>query len=129
MRFLTATSYSSDLAGHYQKRFLRNREKLFTFIEYDGVPWNNNNAEHAVKTFANYRDIADGKMTEAGIDDYLVLLSIYQTCRYKGTSFLKFLISQNKDVAGFLLLHQRRPIRIYRRRICVWLSKTLPEGK
>jgi predicted RecB family nuclease len=100
-KVIAKRSYSSDLAGHYQKRFLRYREKLFTFIEYDGVPWNNNNAEHAVKTFANYRDIADGKMTEAGIDDYLVLLSIYQTCRYKGTSFLKFLISQDKDLSGY----------------------------
>ena len=29
---------------------------------------------------------------EAGLNDYLVLLSIYQTCRYKGVSFLKFLV-------------------------------------
>jgi predicted RecB family nuclease len=94
-------SYKSDLAGQYQKRFLRYRGKLFTFLEYDGVPWNNNNAEHAVKTFANYREIADGRMTEGGIDDYLVLLSIYQTCKYKGISFLKFLLSRDKDLSEF----------------------------
>jgi hypothetical protein len=94
-------SYKSDLADRYQKRFLRYRGKLFTFLDYDGVPWNNNNAEHAVKTFANYREIADGRMTEGGIDDYLVLLSIYQTCKYKGISFLRFLLSRDKDLSEF----------------------------
>ena len=94
-------NYSSDLAGQYQKRFLRSREKLFTFLDYDGIPWNNNNAEHAVKKFANYREIADGRMTEASIDDYLVFLSIYQTCKYKGISFLRFLLSRKKDPSEF----------------------------
>jgi hypothetical protein len=40
------------------------------------VPWNNNNAEHAVTSFALYRDVADGTFTEDGLKDYLVLLSI-----------------------------------------------------
>src|SRR5262249_48304488 len=53
---MSSRSYSSDLASQYQKRFIRYREKLFTFLEYDGVPWNNNNAENAVKKFANYRE-------------------------------------------------------------------------
>jgi hypothetical protein len=29
--------------------------ELFTFLDYDGIPWNNNNAEHAIKYFAKYR--------------------------------------------------------------------------
>jgi hypothetical protein len=40
-------------------------------------------------------------MTETGLRDYLVLLSIYQTCRYRGISFLRFLVSQEKDLNGF----------------------------
>jgi hypothetical protein len=36
----------------YKQRFEKNRDKLFTFLRYDGVPWNNNNAEHAIKAFA-----------------------------------------------------------------------------
>ena len=35
-------------------------------LDHDGVPWNNNNAEHAVKAFAYYREIADGQFTEDG---------------------------------------------------------------
>jgi hypothetical protein len=57
------------------------------------VPWNNNNAEHAVKAFAYYREVADGLLTEESVTSYLTLLSIQQTCAYKGVSFLKFLVS------------------------------------
>jgi len=37
-------------------------------------------------------------MGEDGLSDYLVLLSIYQTCKYRGVSFLKFLLSREDDV-------------------------------
>jgi predicted RecB family nuclease len=97
-RLLTGRAYSSELAESYRKRLLKNQDTLFTFLNHDGVPWNNNNAEHAIKHFAYYRVIADGMMTEAGLEDYLVLLSICQTCKYKGLSFLKFLLSQEVDV-------------------------------
>jgi len=93
--------FISDVAIEYEKRLVKNREKLFTFIKHDGVPWNNNNAEHAVKHFAYYRVIVDGKVTEAPLRDYLVLLTIYQTCKYRGVSFLKFLLSGEKDIETY----------------------------
>ena len=80
---------------------MKYQDKLFTFLKYDGVPWNNNNAEHAIKQFVYYREHTDGFMKEAGLKDYLVLLSIRQTCRYKGVSFLKFLLSRERDVDAF----------------------------
>ena len=45
------TSYRSDVAQRYYERLTKGREKLFTFLKHDGVPWNNNNAEHAIKQF------------------------------------------------------------------------------
>ena len=58
-------------------------------------------------------------MTEAGLKDYLVLLSIYQTCRYKGVSFLKFLLSRERDMDAFCeqpRRKRRRPlIEVYPR--------------
>jgi predicted RecB family nuclease len=93
--------FSSDLASDYSRRLLKNQDKLFTFLKHDGVPWNNNNAEHAIKPFARYRAIADGQMSEPRLRDYLVLLSIYQTCEYRGISFLKFLLSGEKDLDAF----------------------------
>ena len=35
------------------------------------------------------------------MNQYLVLLSIYLTCKYKGISFLKFLLSREKDIDAF----------------------------
>src|SRR5262249_49781674 len=41
---LAGRSYSSELAEGYQQRLVKNGGKLFTFLDHDGVPWNNNNA-------------------------------------------------------------------------------------
>jgi predicted RecB family nuclease len=98
---LAGRSYGSELAESYQSRLTKNQVTLFTFLRHDGVPWNNNNAEHAIRSYANYRNITDGKMTATGLSDYLVLLSIYQTCKYKGVSFLRFLLSQERDIDAF----------------------------
>jgi hypothetical protein len=93
--------YQSELAEKYRKRFVKYKDKLFVFLDYDGVPWNNNNAEHAVKHFAKYRTISNGHMTESGVTDYLVLLSIYQSCVYRGLSFLEFLLSGKTSIDAF----------------------------
>jgi len=87
---------------------LKYRDKLFTFLKYDGIPWNNNNAEHAIKQFAYYRENTIGTMKETGLSDYLVLLSICQTCQYKGVSFLQFLLSKERDVDSFCQGKQRK---------------------
>jgi hypothetical protein len=81
---------------------LKYQNKLFTFLDHDGVPWNNNNAEVAVKVFASRRTIMRASFTAKGIQDYLVFLSIYQTCRNKNVSFLRFLRSGSLDLDAFL---------------------------
>jgi hypothetical protein len=55
----------------------------------------------AVRAFARYREAVDSTVSEAGLADYLVLLSIQQTCKYKGVSFLKFLLSRETDIDTF----------------------------
>lgn len=97
---VTATPRSA-VAEQYRQRLLKYRDKLFTFLDYDGIPWNNNNAEHAVKGFAQYRRLADHLLTQTGIDHYLVLLSLYQTCKYKRVRFLRFLLSGETDIDVF----------------------------
>ncbi len=98
---LQITEYQSETALKCKDRFERNRDKLFTFLKYDGVPWNNNNAEHAIKAFAGLREVISGISTEKGTDEYLTLLSVCQTCRYSGLDFLDFLRSGEKDFYKF----------------------------
>lgn len=94
--------YMTEAAAKNKNRFERNRNKLFTFLNYDGVPWNNNNAEHAIRAFVKLRKVIGGISTEKGIRDYLILLSIRETCKYKGVSFLDFLRSGEKDINVFI---------------------------
>jgi hypothetical protein len=98
---LSTQSYRSEVAESFRKRLLRSRPKLFTFLDHDSVPWNNNNAEHAIKKFAYYREYAEGLIVESGLNEYLVLLSVFVTCKYKGLSFLKLLISRETNIDAF----------------------------
>jgi predicted RecB family nuclease len=111
-RALSARSFRSEATQALQERMVKYQDKLFTFMRYDRVPWNNNNAENAIKRFAYYREDTVGVMKEEGLNDYLVLLSIYQTCRYKGVSFLKFLLSEVRDLDAFCA--RKRTRRRYR---------------
>jgi hypothetical protein len=95
---LLCRKYNTELAEKMQTRLKRNREKLFTFLDYDNVPWNNNNAEHAVKSFAALRKVIGGSTNERGIRDYLVLLSIFQTCIYRGIDFFEYLRSGERRI-------------------------------
>jgi len=64
---LSRRDYQTEVAANYKKRFERNSGKLFTFLDHDGVPWNNNNAEHAIKAFARLRRSIGGKSSAKGI--------------------------------------------------------------
>ena len=98
---LNITEFETELASGYQKRLFKNKEKLFTFIEYDGIPWNNNNAENAVKSFAYSRTLTKNQRKEKGMSDYLVWLSILQTCKYRGINFFEFLKSGKLSIFEF----------------------------
>ena len=93
-------NYKSELSLKYQKRFLRYRESLFTFLAQDNIPWHNNTAENAIRHLAMQRNIS-GNFYEFGAKDYLRLLGIKQTCRFQEKSFLKFLLSGMKDLDKF----------------------------
>ena len=102
------TAAASKLKGRLDK----DREKLFTFLSHDGVPWNNNNAEHAIKAFARLRRTIEGLSTPKGIEEYLILLSVCQTCKYSGLDFLGFLRSGETDISAFAASQLNRSVPI-----------------
>jgi Transposase IS66 family len=115
-RWLRRTNFETEVGASYKKRFEKNREKLFTFLDYDDVPWNNNAAEHAIKAFATLRRVFGGRSNEAAVQDYLVLLSVCETCRYRGINFWEFLCSGYKDVNAYVKSqrgHRRRNAQSY----------------
>lgn len=96
---LNATIYSSEAAEGFRLRLLKNESRLFTFIDHDNVPWNNNNAEHAMKHIAWFRDENCNLHTPHSIRNHLVLMGMYVTCVYRDIPFLKFLLSRKLSFA------------------------------
>ncbi len=110
-RFLNtvaSSEYSSELANKYKKRFGKSGLKMFTFLAHDGVPWNNNNAEHAIKRFAKHRRDADGRFTPTSLNEYLVLASVLATCEFNNVNGLKFLLSNETSLDGLLKMAGRK---------------------
>jgi hypothetical protein len=95
---IDSQTFSSKNANNYQKRFKKSGEKLFTFLNYNEVPWNNNNVEHAIKVFAKYREHNRNVITENSLKEYLVLLSVFQTCHFSNINVLNFLLSKEKNI-------------------------------
>jgi hypothetical protein len=83
--------HKSDLAVKAAKRFRKHWDECWTFLHHDGVPWNNNNAEAAIKAFALHRRGVNGMVTASRLAQYLEMLSLAQTCRYRNVSFLDVL--------------------------------------
>jgi hypothetical protein len=107
-RVIIDKQYKSDPVCTYQKRFVRYRDSLFTFLELDDIPWNNNAAERAIRPFAIQRDVSKSPFHESVLRKYLVLLGIRQTCRFQDKSFFKFLFSGEVELENFSAETHRR---------------------
>jgi hypothetical protein len=90
-------TYTFEVTIKYQKRFQRYRDSLFTFLEEDHIPWNNNMAERAIRHLAVQRKIS-GTFYDSLVAEYLLLLGMAQSCRFQNKQFLKFLLSKETDI-------------------------------
>jgi len=100
--------FSSENANKYAKRFRKYGARMFTFLDHDGVPWNNNNAEHAIKRFVKYRRDTDGRYSESTLKEYLILATIFETCEFNSVNVLKFLLSKERTLDGLLRMAGKR---------------------
>ena len=93
---------ASETAVKFKDRLQKNRNKLFTFLEFR---WRALEQETTRSTPSNHlpalRHIIGGVTTEKGLRDYLVALSVCQTCKDMGVDFLDFLRSGEKDIHAF----------------------------
>jgi predicted RecB family nuclease len=88
---------SCEIVCKYQERFRRYRESMFLFLREDGIPWNNNMAERAIRHLAIQRKIS-GSFYPPIATQYLRLLGIAQTCRFQNKSLLRYLLSEETEV-------------------------------
>jgi hypothetical protein len=92
--------FETEIAERWKKKFLSYKTELFTFLDYDNVPWNNNNGEHAIKAVAFYRRNVSNT-TEKALQEYLVLLSIHETCKFRGINFFDFIKSDELCISEY----------------------------
>ena len=107
---VTSKNCASELAAGYKRRFMKSGAKMFTFLGHDGVPWNNTNAEHAIKRFAKFRVLVGGRFTERSLREYLVLASVFETCAFNNVNVLKFLLSKNTTLGGLMRMGGRKSV-------------------
>ena len=61
--------------------------------------------------FATLRRVIEGPTTEKGLLDFLILLSVCETCKYKSLDFLDFLRSGSRDIDVFATSRWKRRVR------------------
>ena len=107
MKQLNTQEFSSELAVKYQKRFKKSGPKMFTFLDHHGVPWNNSNAEHAIKRFAKYQRTRTVTLRTM-LKEYLILASVLETFQFNNVNVLKFLLSKEMTLEGLLSMSGRK---------------------
>jgi hypothetical protein len=99
--WVSGAEFRSSPAERLRSRIVKYQDRLFTFLDCDGVSWNNTNAEHSIKPFARHRRTANGKFTARSIKDFLVILSVAETCKGRRQEFLTFLLEDNEHRISF----------------------------
>ena len=70
------------------KRLRREKDRLFTFLEVDGVDRHDNSAEMGIRPCVILRNNSYGSRSEEGTSAIAVLMSVKQTCKAKNVNFL-----------------------------------------
>ena len=89
-------SYSSSSAGQEKncarliKRLRREKGMLFTFLEEEGIEWNNNAAERALRPSVVIRKMTYGNQSDEGARAHAVLMSVKETCCLRGENFFEY---------------------------------------
>ena len=86
-------SYSSSREKNCRrltKRLRREKGMLFTFLEEDGVDWNNNAAERALRSSVVIRKITYGNQSDEGAEAHAVLMSLKETCSLRKENFFDY---------------------------------------
>ena len=63
---------------------------LFTFLEEEGVEWNNNAAERALRSSVVIRKITYGNQSDEGARAHAVLMSVRETCSLHKENFFEY---------------------------------------
>ena len=89
---LIATDWNEANAARLIKRLRRHQDDLFTFLDKDGVPFENNHAERSIRPAVIIRKNSYGNRSDQGTDCQAVLMSIFQTLKQRGHDPIRTII-------------------------------------
>jgi len=88
------------------KRCEKYEQKLFTYLKYEGMPPDNNEAERDLRPFVVQRKRSGGFKSPEVMRHYVIYLSLYMTCKVSGKNFDQLLdlifSGQEIDLGSFL---------------------------
>jgi len=91
MKALLEKEWTDEETIRISKELRKRQDMLFTFMEYEGVPWHNNDAERAIRQGVLHRKISGGRRTWTGAEIFEVVLSVYETTKKRGQRFMGML--------------------------------------
>jgi len=78
------TDWQDANARRLIKRLRRHQNDLFTFLDQEGVPFDNNHAERSIRPAVILRKNSYGNRSEQGADCQAVLMSVFRTLKQRG---------------------------------------------
>ena len=66
------------------KRLRRHAGELFTFLDYDGVPADNNHAERQIRPAVLMRKTSYANGSDTGAETQAILMSVFRTLKLRG---------------------------------------------
>ena len=81
---LIAGTWTHPEARRLLKRLRRHQDELFTFLDVEGVPFENNHAERAIRPAVIIRKNSQCNRSRRGAHTQALLMSIYRTLKQRG---------------------------------------------
>lgn len=80
---LIETPWTNPAAKRLVKRLRRHADEVFTFLSQDGVPFDNNHAERAIRPAVIMRKNSYGNRSDRGAQTQSILMSIFRTLKQR----------------------------------------------
>lgn len=97
---LLTETWDDPQAKRLIKRLRRHQNDLFTFLDHDDVPFENNHAERAIRPAVIIRKNSYNNRSQRGADTQAVLMSIYRTLKQRGHDPLKTVVQALRTYAA-----------------------------
>jgi transposase len=104
---LIATDWNNAHAQRLIKRLRRHQDDLFTFLDQENVPFDNNHAERSIRPAVILRKNSYGNRSQRGADCQAVLMSVFRTLKQRGHDPIRTVVAALEQ---YLLTKQLPPL-------------------